>query len=136
MEVKRHSAACCCGQLGLTYNGDIERTTLCHCIQCQRRTGSVFGVQTRLDRSKVEIFGESTVYQRTRDSGESVITFHFCKCCGSTVYYEAPWMEGSIAVPIGAFADPSIIAPIMQIYGNRKHHWVELPPSTVEYFDE
>jgi hypothetical protein len=87
-----------------------------------------------LDKSKVSFRGESTVYQRTGDEG-GVISFHFCPQCGSTVFYEAPWMPGSVAVPIGAFSNPDLPAPIMQIYGNRKHHWVELPETTIEYFE-
>ncbi len=128
-----HKAACSCGQLGINYDGEITKTTLCHCFECQKRTGSVFGVQTRLDKSKAVITGTSTIYQRTGDEG-GLITFHFCPKCGSTVFYEASWMPGFIAVPIGAFSDPSLPAPVMQIYGDRKHHWVVLPDSTVEYF--
>ncbi len=129
----RHTASCCCDQLKVTYEGDIHKTSLCHCFQCQKRTGSVFGVQTRLDKNKALISGNSTTYQRTGDEG-GVITFHFCPHCGSTVYYEAPWLGESIAVPIGCFANPNLPAPIMQIYGDRKHHWVSLPNSTIEYF--
>ncbi len=129
----KHEASCCCGQLNLTFDGDISKTSLCHCFQCQKRMGSVFGVQVRLDRSKVEIRGESTVYQRKGDEGSDVISFHFCPKCGATVFYEAAWMQGGIAVPVGAFADSSLPAPAMQIYSNRKHHWVDLPESIVEY---
>lgn len=130
----KHEASCCCGQLKLSYSGDIIRTSVCHCFQCQKRTGSVFGVQTRLDRSKATITGESTIYERVGDGG-SHIKFHFCPKCGSTVYYEADWLGESIAAPIGVFADPTLPSPIMQVYGNRKHHWVTLPETTIEYFD-
>ncbi|MGE0525925.1 MAG: GFA family protein [Bdellovibrionales bacterium] len=129
----KHVASCSCGQLSLIYDGEITKTTLCHCFACQKRTGSAFGVQTRLDRNKVAIEGESTLYQRTGDEG-NIISFHFCPKCGSTVYYEAPWLEGAIAVPIGAFANPNLPAPAMHVYGNRRHHWVRLPESIVEYF--
>jgi hypothetical protein len=129
-----HEASCSCGQLNLTYTGDIAKTSLCHCFHCQKRTGSVFGVQTRIDKSKVAFNGVSTIYQRTGDEG-NVISFHFCPKCGSTLFYEAPWMPGSVAVPIGAFCNPELPAPIMQIYGNRKHHWVKLPDTTVEHFE-
>lgn len=131
----QYQASCCCGQLELTYDGEITKTSLCHCLQCQKRTGSVFGVQTRLDKAKVSIRGESSIFQRKGDEGTDVISFHFCPKCGSTVYYEADWMKESVAVPIGAFADPNLPAPIMQIYGDRKHHWVTLPETTVEYFE-
>jgi hypothetical protein len=38
-------AACGCEQLQLTAEGDPVRISVCHCLACQRRTGSAFGVQ-------------------------------------------------------------------------------------------
>lgn len=129
----KHDAICSCGQLKVSYDGEIIKTTICHCLACQRRTGSVFGVQTRLEKAKCQIQGESKVYKRTGDD-RNVIEFHFCPTCGATVYYEAPWMPGSIAVPVGAFADPTLPMPTMQVYGNRKHHWITLPEEIKEFF--
>lgn len=66
----KHEATCCCGQLKVIYEGEITKTGICHCLQCQKRTGSAFGVQTRLEKSKVTISGDSTVYQRSGDEPE------------------------------------------------------------------
>lgn len=129
-----HEASCSCGQLKLTYTGDITRTTICHCLSCQKRTGSVFGVQTRIEKSKTTITGESTVYRRTGDEG-NIVSFHFCPQCGGTVYYEAEWLGDSFAAPIGVFADPSLPMPARDVYRNRKHHWVILPGEIEEYLD-
>ena len=35
----RH-AACSCGQLHLTVEGESARISMCHCLECQRRTGA------------------------------------------------------------------------------------------------
>ncbi|MGZ5279617.1 MAG: GFA family protein, partial [Pseudobdellovibrionaceae bacterium] len=105
-----HNASCCCGQLKLKYDGEITKTTVCHCLQCQKRTGSVFGVQTAIKKAQVVITGDSTVFQRTGEEG-AVISFHFCPKCGSTVYYEGPWLKDAIAVPIGAFGNPGLPTP-------------------------
>jgi hypothetical protein len=43
----RH-AACSCGQLHLTIEGESARISMCHCLACQRRTGAVFSNQARL----------------------------------------------------------------------------------------
>ena len=39
MTVQR--AACSCGQLHLTIEGEPVRISMCHCLECQRRTGAV-----------------------------------------------------------------------------------------------
>jgi hypothetical protein len=42
----RH-AACSCGQLQLTIEGEPLRISMCHCLACQRRTGAVISNQAR-----------------------------------------------------------------------------------------
>ena len=77
-------AACSCGQLTVKVSEPPVRVSVCHCLACQRRTGSVFGVQARFHRRAVEIRGNSSVYMRTGDSGKRV-AFHFCPDCGAIV---------------------------------------------------
>jgi hypothetical protein len=35
---------CCCGALRAEVTGEPPRVGVCHCMECQRRTGSAFGV--------------------------------------------------------------------------------------------
>ncbi|MCX6125870.1 MAG: GFA family protein [Proteobacteria bacterium] len=129
-----HQASCCCGQLNLRYDGEIKRVSICHCHQCQRRTGSVFGTQTRLPKEEVAISGGSKTFQRIGDSG-GTISFHFCPTCGSTVYYLIDKMPESICVPIGAFADKKMPSPVFSVYEERRHPWVSIPESVAERMD-
>ena len=120
------NAACSCGQLRLIADGDPTRVSICHCLECQRRTGSVFGVQARFDAEQVRTEGRSSEYVRISDDGEERI-FSFCPECGGTVFFKFPAMPDMIAVPAGAFADPDFPRPIRSIYETRKHSWVQLP---------
>jgi hypothetical protein len=106
---------------------------MCHCLACQRRTGSAFGVQARFPRDKVSIAGRATRYVRTADSGNQ-ITFHFCPDCGSTVYYQLDQVPDVIAVAVGAFADPAFPAPRVSVYEARRHAWAGTP-ADVEHLD-
>ena len=119
-------ASCSCGQLRLVADGDPVRVSICNCLACQRRTGSVFGVQARFDEERVRIEGRFIEYVRVSDEGDER-TFRFCPECGSTVFYSYPGVSGVIAVPVGAFADPSFPAPVRSIYETRRHAWVRLP---------
>jgi hypothetical protein len=60
------------------------------------------------------------------DAGNK-ITFNFCPTCGATVHYAIAGREESVAVPVGAFAEPSFPAPAFSVYEERKHAWVSLP---------
>jgi hypothetical protein len=124
--VTAHEAACSCGQLRLTAEGDPIRISICHCLACQRRTGSVFGFQARFPADRVHVVGRHTEYVRVSDSGEER-TFRFCPDCGATVFYTTAPAPDVIAVPVGAFADPSFPPPIVSVYESRRHPWVSVP---------
>ena len=116
-------ASCSCGQLTAQVVGEPVRISIRHCLACQRRTGSVFGEQARFPREDASISGASSEYVRVGDEG-SRVKFHFCPECGSTVYYELEGLEEFLAIPVGAFADPSFPAPRVSVYESRKHQWV------------
>lgn len=120
------TAACSCGQLSARTSAEPIRVSVCHCLSCQRRTGSVFGAQARFPASAVTISGNSKQFVRIGDEGGRA-TFHFCPDCGSTVFYTAEGCEDSIAIPVGAFADPSFPAPDFSVYEDRMHAWVNMP---------
>ena len=120
------TASCSCGQLTATVIGDPIRVSVCHCLACQRRTGSAFGAQARFAKESVRIQGKASQYVRVGDEG-SKIAFNFCPVCGSTVHYQIDGIEEAVAIPIGAFAEPDFPAPTFSVYEERKHSWVTLP---------
>ena len=99
---------------------------MCHCLACQRRTGSAFGMQARWPTDRVRIDGRHTEYVRVSDAGEER-RFHFCPECGATVFYTTGDRTDLIAVPIGAFADPAFPPPTVSVWESRRHPWVAVP---------
>lgn len=128
--MSKRIASCSCGQLHLVCEGEPERVSICHCLDCQKRTGSVFATQARFPRERVAIEGRSSAWTRVGDSGGGA-TFHFCPVCGATVYWEPADWPDLIYVAVGAFADPSFPPPKVSIYEERQHPWAlaagELP---------
>jgi hypothetical protein len=127
------SAACHCGQLRVTCEGEPRRVSLCHCLDCQRRTGSVFSIAAFYDRSRVTPVGMSHTFKRDSASGKPV-TFHFCPRCGSNVYWEAERMPHLVGVAVGAFAEPGFPRPEQAVWTRDKHAWLTLPDE-VSAFD-
>ena len=123
----RH-ASCSCGRLSLTVDGEPVRISVCHCLACQRRTGSAFGFQARFAKEAVRIQGEYREYVRIADHGDGDSrTFCFCPDCGSTVFYTTGSQPELVAVPVGAFADPAFPEPRVSVWESRMHPWVGLP---------
>ena len=129
------TASCRCGQLKATATGEPVRVSICHCLNCKKRSGSAFAVQARWPADQVTIEGQSKTHVMVADSGNSA-TFHFCPDCGSDVYYEnSGKFDGLIAIPLGAFDDPNFGSPEYSVWEQRKQDWVEIVGDGIEHID-
>jgi hypothetical protein len=126
------TATCRCGQLRAECVGEPVRISVCHCLACQKRTGSAFAAQARWPDAQITISGKSSSWVRTADSGRK-ITYRFCPDCGSTVAYAIEGTPGITAIPLGAFADPAFPSPRFSVYENRKHSWTAVLGEDVEH---
>ena len=132
--MSERQASCSCGQLKVTCTGEPVRISMCHCLACQQRTGSAFGIQARFARAQISIEGQAAQFVRTGDSGGRA-TLNFCPSCGSTVYWEIDRMPDVVAVAVGAFADPKFPPPTVAVYEARRHPWAVMPDLNVEHWD-
>jgi hypothetical protein len=124
--VTSRAASCRCGQLRAAMSGEPVRVSVCHCLNCKKRSGSAFAVQARWHRQDVEIEGESKSFVLVADSGNRGI-FHFCPECGSDVYYEIDGkFDDLIAIPLGVLDDPYFVSPRFSVWEERKHEWVDV----------
>jgi hypothetical protein len=126
---RKRIAHCCCGALRAETIDEPIVVAACSCQECQRRTGSAFGIGTFWSPDKVKIEGNATRFVRTADSGGRVVSY-FCPQCGSTVYWEIPDLRpGWLAIAGGAFGHPDFPPPTMSIWERFKHEWVSIPVS-------
>ncbi|MEO8924924.1 MAG: GFA family protein [Caldimonas sp.] len=107
---------------------------MCHCLLCQKRTGSTYSVHAYFPTEKVRVEGTTKVYARKGDSG-AYVYFHFCPECGSTIYWEVEASPGKTGVPIGVFADPTFPPPNVSIFVPHKHPWVSVPEGSLRTKD-
>ena len=129
------TASCACGQLSLTLSGDPAFVGICNCTQCQKRTGSVFGVSAYFNRGQVSaVAGEHKAYERSSDAGRS-LEAHFCPECGSSVFWYAEAFPDLIGTATGCFADPAFPAPGAVVWAAHKHEWVSFP-NGIPQFDQ
>lgn len=125
-------ASCQCGRLHAVCAGVPIRISVCHCLNCQQRSGSAFAAQARFEERDVTITGDATEWTRIGDSG-SAMTQGFCPTCGSSVFYRNENLPGQVAIPLGAFADPTFPAPRFSVWEERRHPWVAIAGDDVEH---
>ena len=124
-------ATCSCGSLVVRTEGEPIRVSVCHCLDCQRRSGSAFAAQARFPEANVRIEGATHEYVREGSDGSA--TFSFCPNCGGGVFYRRTAEPGRIAIPIGAFADPGFPPPTVSIFHERQHPWLALADTIEQY---
>jgi hypothetical protein len=100
----------------------------CHCLNCQRQTGSAFVINVVLEEAHVQLLrGEPVPVEVPRDDGRMQRVFR-CPTCQIALwsYYTLPRMA---FVRAGTLDVPSSVTPDVHIFTRSKLPWVELPPT-------
>ena len=130
------TAHCTCGQLRAECRGDAVRISICHCLECKRRTGSAFGHNVTFPETQVSLLGSFTTYRRSSDDGRWVES-SFCPICGVSIFYRIEAQPAMISIPGGTFEDPlsRALTPRIEVYEERAATWCRLdlsPPNDEE----
>lgn len=136
MSVQREGG-CSCGAVRYRLTSEPLFVHCCHCLNCQRQTGSAFVINVLIEADRVELLaGEPKPVDVPRDDGSTQTIFR-CPACQVAVFslYGHP---GVRFVRAGTLDDPSSVAPDVHIYTRSKLSWVTLPesvPAFEAYYD-
>jgi hypothetical protein len=126
-------AQCVCGQFKVRVAGDPQLVSSCHCLACQKRTGTMFGTQAFFKREQVvAVEGKHKTFRRQADSGTWVV-HEFCPECGTTMFWERANLPGMVTVAVGTFADPKFPPPVRTVWTESKHDWLPFPAHMPHY---
>jgi hypothetical protein len=127
MSVAREGG-CACGAVRYRLASDPLFTHCCHCLNCQRQTGSAFVVNLLIEADRVELLaGAPEPVDVPRDDGSKQRIFR-CPSCQVAVFsqYGHP---GVRFVRGGTLDQPSSIKPDVHIFTRSKLPWITLPDS-------
>ena len=120
---------CACGAVRYRLASEPMFIHCCHCLDCQRQTGSAFVINLLIEADRVVVLkGTPQPIDVPRDDG-SVQRIFRCSHCQVAVFSEYG-REGVRFVRGGTLDDPSDIAPDVHIFTRSKVGWVALPPET------
>jgi len=110
---------CLCGAVSYRSKDDPVITINCHCEDCRRSTGAVFGTNIMVPEAGFELSGEVKRYEHTADSG-NLMTKHFCPNCGSLVYGTSTGRPNIVSIRAGSIDDVGKIAPSVNVFLDSK----------------
>lgn len=86
----RIDGACHCGYITIEGEADPEKTSVCHCTDCQKGTGSAFRVNVPVSGATFRMSGQPTSYLKTTAESGNPRLQAFCPRCGSPIYSTTP----------------------------------------------
>ncbi len=107
------SGGCLCGAVRLVLSGEPYRVGICHCLDCRKHHGAVFGASAIFPVDAVAITGITAEYKGR----------HFCAVCGSSLFGRT---NNEIEVHLGCLDAPDQWTPTYESWVIRREAW--LPP--------
>ena len=128
---------CACGAVRYRLASEPLFVHCCHCLNCQRQTGSAFVINLLIEGDRVDLLSaDPQAVDVARDDG-SMQRIYRCTNCQVAVFSE----YGGPAVRFvrgGTLDDPATVRPDVHIYTRSKVGWLTLPesvPAFEAYYD-
>ncbi len=118
-----YTASCSCGGLKARCNGTPDSIVQCHCRDCQKKSGSAFGLGAYYPSNRVGISGVSQRFVRKAASGADFIQY-FCPNCATTLYWTTARHPEGIGVAVGAFDDLPDTRPVRAVFDETRCSWL------------
>lgn len=123
----RRTGGCQCGEIRYEVIGPSRQLVVCHCTDCQRQSGSAFGMTLVVDESDLRLTrGEPGLFTSKSEAGRDKWGA-FCTQCGTRIYNKTVLRPGKLSVKPGTLDDTGSLKPDIHIWTRSKQHWVTIP---------
>ena len=125
------TGSCLCGAVRYTAEADPTSATVCHCLDCQKFTGSAFAALVPVSKDAMTLTGTLRTFSSPGGSGNPLLR-HFCPECGSSIAEETSRRPGMMVFNVGTFDDPSVAKPGREIFCIWRATSRDLPRDRIE----
>ena len=123
----KYTGGCQCGDVRYEVVRTRQRLVVCHCTDCQRQSGSAFGMTLVVHEADFRLTqGEPKTFASKAASGRAKLGA-FCPQCGTRLYHKPEGRLGRVSVKPGTLDDTSWLKPDMHIWTSSKQPWVTIP---------
>ncbi len=128
---------CACGEVRYRLEGPPLFVHCCHCLNCQRQTGSAFVINVLIESDRVELLGREPERVPVPRSGTKRQQIYRCPVC-KTAVWSTYTSKKVLFVRAGTLDEPSAVEPDVHIFTRSKVPWLTLPdatPAFTTYYD-
>jgi hypothetical protein len=112
---------CLCGAVKFEATAGPISTVNCHCTDCRRITGAVYGTVLYFEGDDVQISGALSGFEHTSDRGTR-LTKQFCTNCGSQLFALTSAYPTWIGIRAGCIEETADIKPLRNVFVDSKIH--------------
>jgi hypothetical protein len=128
------TGGCQCGSVRYVVTAEPIRVSACHCKECQRQSGSAFGMSMPVKKDSLAVTGPTKQFTRVADSGNEV-TCVFWPECGVRIYHVLKSAQDVVSIKPGTLDDTRWLRPELFIWMKSAQGWVPVP-NGVKAFEE
>jgi hypothetical protein len=129
---------CACGAVRYSLTSEPMFTHCCHCLDCQRQTGSAYVLNALIETDRIALLsGEPRPVSVPTDSGRPHDVYR-CPGCQTALWSDYGRRPTIRFVRVGTLDDPAALPPDVHIFTRSKLPWVGLPadvPAFEVYYD-
>jgi len=136
-ENKFGDGGCQCGKIRYRLTGKPLMLYACHCSDCQKQSGSAFGMSLIMPPQQVE-FTRGAASLRSWDTpGDDglIKRCYFCPDCGTRVMHGSDDPSQNVSIKAGSLDDTRGLQPTAQIWLQSAQPWVSVDRSQCACFD-
>ena len=122
------TGSCLCKAVTYRSNTDPLMIINCHCENCRRVTGSVFGTNSFVPEDQLQFDGELTTFSHEADSRNTMIK-QFCTKCGTQPFGISSGRHNVVTVRAGTVDNLNIIKPNMNVFTDSMVPSTQLDPN-------
>ena len=121
-----YTGGCQCGTVHYTLTEEPLRLVACHCKECQRQSGSAFGMSMLVKQASLTVTGPTKRFTRIADSGNPN-TGVFCPECGVRIYHIPGYANDLFVLKPGTLDDTTWLRPEYFVWLKSAQGWVPVP---------
>ena len=129
---------CACGAVRFRLGSPPMFVHCCHCLDCQRQTGSAFVLNALIEADRVTLLSGNPEPVAVPTSSGKPHEIYRCPSCRVALWSSYGGVQKLRFVRIGTLDNPAALQPDVHIYVRSKLPWVALPenvPAFDAYYD-
>ncbi|HZT17778.1 MAG TPA: GFA family protein [Dongiaceae bacterium] len=133
-----YEGGCACGAVRYRMTSSPMFVHCCHCLDCQRQTGSAFVLNAMIEADRIQLLSRTPEpVSVPTDSGRPHDIYR-CPACRVAVWSDYGRRPALRFVRVGTLDNPAALRPDVHIYTRSKLPWIRLPegvPAFEAFYD-